>query len=58
VGIELMDIQGVASLVHVGVVVALRLIIAVDLNSLSAVAFLRVQLASVNTVTNINRLDK
>lgn len=57
-GIELMDIQGVASLVHVGVVVALRLIIAVDLNSLSAVAFLRVQLASVNTVTNINRLDK
>jgi len=53
-----MDIQGVASLVHVGVVVALRLIIAVDLNSLSAVAFLRVQLASVNTVTNINRLDK
>ena len=57
-GIELMDVQGVASLVHVGVVVALCLIIAVDLNSLGAVAFLRVQFASVNTLTDIDRLDK
>jgi len=58
VGVQFVDVQGVSSLVHVGVVVALGLGIAVDLNSLSAVALLRVQLASVYTVTNINRLDE
>jgi hypothetical protein len=56
VGVKLMNVQRVASLVHVGVVVTLRLIIAVDLNSLSAVAFLRVQLASRSILTD--RLDK
>jgi len=58
VGVQFVDVEGVASLVHVGVVVALGLGIAVDLNSLSAVALLRVQLASVYTVTNVNRLDE
>jgi hypothetical protein len=58
VGVQLMNVQGVASLVHVGVVVALSLIIAIDLNSLSPVAFLRVQLASSSILTDVDRLDK
>jgi hypothetical protein len=53
-----MDVQRVASLVHVGVVVALSLVVTVDLDGLGAVALLSVQLASFHTVTDINGLDE
>lgn len=55
-GVELMNVQRVASLVHVGVV-TLSLVVAVDLNGLSAVAFLSVQLASA-IGTDVNWLDE
>jgi len=51
-----MNVQRVASLVHVGVV-ALGLVVAVDLNGLSAVAFLSIQLASA-IGTDVNWLDE
>jgi len=56
--VQLMDVQRVASLVHVGVVVALSLVVTINLDGLGAVAFLSVQLASFHTVTDINGLDE
>lgn len=56
--VQLMYVQRVASLVHVGVVVALSLVVTVDLDGLGTVAFLSVQLASFHTVTDINGLDE
>lgn len=55
--VQLMYVQRVASLVHVGVV-ALSLVVTVDLDGLGAVAFLSVQLASFHTITDINGLDE
>lgn len=56
VSIELMDVQGVATLVHVGLVLT-SLSVAINLNSLGAVALLSVKLASL-LMTNVDRLDK
>lgn len=56
--VQLMYVQRVASLVHVGVVVALSLVVTVDLDGLGTVAFLSVQLSSFHTVTDINGLDE
>jgi hypothetical protein len=56
VSIELMDVQGVATLVHVGLVLT-SLSVAINLNSLGAVALLSVKLASL-LMANVDRLDK
>lgn len=56
VSIELMDVQGVATLVHVSLVLS-SLSVAINLNSLGAVALLSVKLASL-LMTNVDRLDK
>lgn len=56
VSIELMDVQGVTTLVHVGLVLT-SLSVAINLNSLGAVALLSVKLASL-LMTNVDRLDK
>ena len=55
-----MNIQRVSSLLHVRVVVAVVVAyqVAVNLDSLGAVALLSVQLASFATVTNIDRLNE
>jgi len=57
VSIELMDVQGVATLVHVGLVLTSLSVVAINLNSLGAVALLSVKLASL-LMTNVDRLDK
>ena len=56
VSIELMDVQRVATLVHVGLVLT-SLSVAINLNSLGAVALLSVKLASL-LMTNVDWLDK
>jgi hypothetical protein len=55
-----MNIQRVSSLLHVRVVVAVVVAyqVAVNLDSLGAVALLSVQLATFATVTNIDRLNE
>lgn len=58
VSIQLMDVQRVSTLVHVGVVPLTSLKVAIDLDGLGAVALLGVEFASVNTVTYINRFDE
>lgn len=57
VSVELMDVQGVATLVHVGLVLTSLSVVAINLNSLGAVALLSVKLASL-LMTNVDRLDK
>lgn len=52
-----MDVQGVATLVHVGLVLTSLSVVAINLNSLGAVALLSVKLASL-LMTNVDRLDK
>lgn len=52
-----MNVQGVATLVHVGLVLTSLSVVAINLNSLGAVALLSVKLASL-LMTNVDRLDK
>lgn len=58
-GVQLVNVQRIAALVHVGVVSLARVLkVAINLDGLSAVALLGVKLASIHAVANINGFNE